>query len=102
MLVLSKDVKELLEIIAVADIVKVNDDRPSSYTLGWERDINLDTFGILENVEDFFIIFTVPSIEEEYMFSWWEIREDSKKLNDTEWKIGDKIVSFYTLSSIKS
>lgn len=87
---LQPEIIELTNKLAAADIVKVDDDNfvitKKSKMLGSNKII-------FDKIEDHEMMFQTDY----HIFNWWEISHDSTKLNDREWKVGEFVMSFYTL-----
>ncbi len=84
---ISEETKELIELISLSEIVKIDD---QLYIL--QQGKSIDAL-LTEKFEDLEVVFETHY----HIFDWWEIREDTKKINNREWQIGQNIVSFYTI-----
>jgi hypothetical protein len=90
---LKPHVKELLDKVTNSDVIKIEDINFFLQHPYQENDPN-----IIESAEDHHAMI-MTELSGVY-FDWYEVREESEKLNDREWKIGDKTVSFFTLQPI--
>jgi hypothetical protein len=82
-------VKEILEQIAAADVVKID-----NQLYAFVEKPELDP--ALAKVEDHVVVFQT----EYHVFNWWEITNDCTKLNNREWKIGHNVLSFYSVTPV--
>jgi len=87
----SKLVAELITLICAADVVRIDDK-----LYGFKQKPVDDSDYTHRKVEDYETIFETES----HLFNWWEIREESSKLNDREWKIANHTVSFFNITPI--
>ena len=90
-------VTALLIAICAADAVRVDDKLYGFKSKPIDDWLHLEQYEYTRRkIEDYETIFET----ELHLFNWWEIREESSKLNDNEWKIGNHIVSFFNIVPI--
>lgn len=90
---LTGETLELLNKIAAAEIVRVDDEL---YVIT-EKSKYVDAKKAQhERVEDHEPIFQTDY----HVFNWWEIKADTQRINDREWKIGESTVCFLTIQPI--
>lgn len=92
----NSDLRILIERIAGADVVKINDELYTITKRGFEYRSKTDLISLAE-LEDHDMIFET----DHHRFSWWEVREESKRLNNSEWSISGVDVGFYALEPLK-
>lgn len=83
-------VTELLANIALANVVKIDG---ILYIIKVNRKIDKL---LKDKCEDFTTVFETDF----HTFNWWEVREESIKINDSEWKIGENTINFFTIQAV--
>lgn len=91
------DTLELIRRVAIADVVRVNGENYAITSRGVELNDQKEAFSLASKLEDHDVIFETDY----HTFTWFELVQDTERLNDQEWRIGDDdVISFYTLSTI--